>query len=265
MPKTAEELAAEEKAKAEAEASLKGKGAGDGGDDGDLASKDTSKFTPEQMTDYIDKLKDENAKRRIKANKLQDQLDKQAENQTKTDAEVQAMKDQLAEYEKKEKEAADKEKTEIERLTSRIADMEKDDNAAKRELADAKKELAKTKQGLAQKDRESMVDRLCHQLKFQFSSEFERDGFLNSITKTNKEGGFELNDEEVILKVKDFAKTNSKGPEVPGGGPSGRQQETPLSEEIKALLAKKTLTAEDSVRLDELLEEVGKAATATGP
>ena len=233
---------------------------GDIGDDSSLADKDTSKFTAEQMTSYIADLKDENAKRRIKARKLEEEIDRQKENQTKTDKEVQAMKDKLTEYEKREKEAADKEKTEIERLTSKLQESE---NALKEKdtlLSQKDKELAAKAQEVAKRDRESLVDRLCHQLDFNFSSEFERDGFVASLVNVDSQTGlFSLNDEEVIMKVKDFVKTKKDVSKTPGAGPTGKVQETPVSEEIKALLSKKQgLSPEDKIRLDELLEEVGR-------
>jgi len=223
-----------------------------------LVNKDTSKFTAEQMASYIDDLKDENAKRRIKARKLEEQLDQQKLNQTKTDEEVKAMKDKLTEYEKREKEAADKEKTEIERLSSKLTETEKALQERDSLLSKKDQELAAKSREVAKRDRESLVDRLCHQLDFNFSSTYERDGFVASLVDVDPQTGlFTLNDEETIMKVKEFVKTKKDAPKTPGAGPSGKVAETPLSEEIKALLNKKVLDSEDKKRLDELLEEVG--------
>ena len=69
--KTEEELKAEEEAKKAAEEEAGKKvdetpPAGDKKDEGeDLAGKDVAKYSPKEMLNYIDKLKDENARRRI--------------------------------------------------------------------------------------------------------------------------------------------------------------------------------------------------------
>ncbi len=224
----------------------------------DLGKKDTTGFTAEQMADYIEKLKDENAKRRIASKKLQDEIDKQKTNQTKSDSELADMKLKLEGHEKAQKEADDKEKSEIERLTSQLGEAEKTIQEKDILIAEKDSKLSKSKQKLAKRDRESLVSKLSHQLSFDFSSDFERKGFLDSISNTDSQTGeFSLNDEEVIMKVKEFAKDRKDPPKTPGSGPVNKATETPLAEEIKALLAKDELTDEDKKRLDELLEEVG--------
>lgn len=244
MPKTIEEEKKEEEARKKAEE--------------DLTDKDVSKFTNEQKDDYIDKLKDENARRRIANKKVQEGLDKQKEEQEKAEKELKETKEKLETFEKAEKDKTEKDKTENEKLQARLSELEKSVEKSKQAMEEMTKNLSTKEKRIQVQDREVLAERLVRQMKFEFASDYEREGFMSSLTRTQKDGEFEFNDEEVILKVKDFVKNKKKTPDTPGPGNQNRMSETPITQEIKTLLEKKTLTNEDNKRLDELLEEVDK-------
>jgi len=225
----------------------------------DLTDKDVSKFTSEQKDDYIDKLKDENARRRIANKKIQEGVDKQKQEQEEAEKELKGTKEKLETFEKEKKEKTDKDKTENEKLQTRLSELEESVRKSKQDLEEVTKNLSVKEKRIQIQDREVLAERLVRKMKFEFASDYEREGFMNSLTKEQKDGEFELNDEEVILKVKDFVKNKKKPPETPGPGDRNRMSETPITEEIKTLLEKKTLTADDNKRLDELLDEVDKA------
>lgn len=224
-----------------------------GNEDENIMDKDTTKFTDEQKNDYIDKLKDENARRRIANKKAQENFDKQKKEQETSEKELNDTKEKLKAFEDKEKKKTDKDKTENEKLLAKLAETEKSSSKAKQDLKETNKKLVEKERRLLVQGREVLAERLVRQMKYEFASDYEREGFVNSLTDI-KDGEFIFNDEEVILKVKDFVK--KKPPETPGAGSKTRMSDTPVVEEIKGLLAKKTLTNEDNKRLDELLKEV---------
>jgi hypothetical protein len=242
MSKTIEEEKREEEARKKAEE--------------ELVNKDTKGFTGEQMNDYIDKLKDENARRRIANKRVQENLDKQKEEHEDAQKELDESQKKLKEFEDKEKEKGDKDKTENEKLAVKVADLEKIVNKSKHSMEKLTKDLSAKDKKIQKQDREVLIDRLVRKMEFEFSSDYEREGFMSSLNDVHDDGSFSFNDEEVIFKVKEFVKGKKKAPNTPGAGPGERSTETPLAEEIKGLLAKKTLTSEDNKRLDALLEEV---------
>jgi hypothetical protein len=125
-------------------------------------------------------------------------------------------------------------------------------------------ELKKTSRQVQIQSRENMVDRLVRMKEGSFISDYERDGFIATLTKMNKEGEFELNNDEVIYETMKFiesskARTDYK---VPGPGPAVRKTTTPLGDEVQALLSTPKLTSEQLKRLDELIELSGQAQKA---
>jgi len=233
-----------------------GKGKDD--DDTKLTDTDTSAFDDTQKNDYIDKLKDENARRRIANKKLQANIDKMKADMDKMKADLEKMTGTVKEKEEAEKEASLKEKSEIERLQIQMQDLQTKIDTATSENEKLKSENAKNTVEIQKKGRENMVDRLVRQLNFSFSSDYERNGFVGELLKTNADGNFEKDDEEVIYEIQQLAKTRGSSEELrtPGSGPMGKKGTTPLSQEVQTLLAKENLTAEEQTRLDEILEEI---------
>ena len=230
-----------------------------------LKDTDTSKFTEEQKNDYIDKLKDENARRRIENKKINDQVGKLENATTEATKKLEEVTAKLAEYEGKEKEKTLAEKTEIERLQIQMQDIEKG-------IADRDQKITSLEAQTKEKDlkiedsgRIQMVERLAVQLGINFTSEYERKGLMNEFLE-RKDNEFKLIDDEVIDKLQTFAKENKRTTpaNTPGPGPQSRTSSTPLTEEIKALTSKPDLTLEDRKRLDELLVEINKAKLAQG-
>jgi len=227
-------------------------------DPDDLSKVNTSKFSDEQKDDYIEKLKDENARRRIATKKEKDRITKQETVQTEANAKLEDLKTKLADYEKKEKDRTDAEKSAMEKLSTQIADIEKSVGEKDTEIRKLKKESAGKDLKIEKSNRERMADRLVHSLGIEFTSEYERAGFLVELME--REGDeFKLNDEEVILKVQKFSETRKKEPlKTPGPGPLSKGSEVPLVEEVKQLMSKPDLTLEDRKRLDEIHIEMRK-------
>lgn len=232
---------------------------GDKGDSkGDLGDKDTSKFNDDQKNDYIDKLKDENARRRIANKKKDEELDKMKTSQADMQKKLDTLLSEKTERENKDKDLSDKEKSEIERIKTRMSDMEKSISEKEGEISTLKSSLTVKEREVQKRTRENTIDRLVRAKGVAFSSDYERNGFIGDLLKTNANGDFEKNEEEVIYEVNQFIKSRGKSPDTPGGGPMGKMSDTPLATEIQGLLAKESLTAEESKRLDEILEEVNK-------
>lgn len=226
-------------------------------DKDDLTKQDHSKFDDAQKNDYIDKLKDENARRRIANRKLEEKQTAQAEELDAKLKELDALTEKMTNFEKKEKDDKMKEASDLEKLRDEVKTVTDELKQTKTQLGEYKTTVREKDLQVKDQGRELFVDRLASKLKVAFSSEFERSGLLADLLTKDKDGNFNLNNEEVILKVKEFAKTRKEPPITPEGGPTDRSAETPLSTEIEALLAKKSLTDEDQKRLDELLEIVG--------
>ncbi len=230
-------------------------------DPDDLSKVNTSKFSDVQKDDYIEKLKDENARRRIATKKEKDKITKQETVQTETNTKLEDLKTKLSDYEKKEKDRTDAEKSAMEKLSTQISDIEKSVGQKDTEIQKLKKESEDKDLALEKSSRERMSDRLVHSLGIEFTSEYERAGFLGELME--REGDeFKLNDEEVILKVQTFSETRKKEPlKTPGSGPKNKGSEVPLVEEVKKLMSKPDLTLEDRKRLNEIQSEMIKERT----
>ena len=223
-----------------------------------LSDKDTSKFDDAQKNDYIEKLKDENAQRRIENKKVKDKIAKQETTLTDSNKKLDDLNNKLADLTKKEKDRTDAEKSEIERLKGEVDDIKKGIGDKDTEIGKLKKESVDKDLELKKSSRERMADRLVHSLGIEFTSEYERAGFLGELMK-RKDDEFELNDEEVILKVQKFSETRKKEPlKTPGSGPQSRASGIPLVEEAKQLMQKPDLTLEDRKRLNEIHNEMRK-------
>lgn len=258
-----------------------GGGDGKGGDDKSVLDDDPNKDGDRTKLDidktlkYVDKLKDENAQRRIENRKLTDRL-------TKTEQQLQsaakALEDATARMKEvdtkteaeKAKERSDLENAakKIDELTTSIADMKKDLDSSKQVAADANRQVQRV-------NRETMIERLVEQQGARFASDFERDGLIANLTKRSSDGDFEKNNDEVIYEVMKFIETAPKGDgggggegdlNVPGAGPGGRKTQTPVGDEIQSLLAKKArLSAEEKSRLGELLKMASDARQSLAP
>ena len=227
-------------------------------DPDDLSKVNTSKFSDEQKDDYIEKLKDENARRRIATKKEKDKVTKLETAQAETNTKLDDLKTKLGDYEKKEKDRTDAEKSAMEKLSTQIADIEKSVSEKDTEIQKLKKESAGKDLKIEKSNRERMADRLVHSLGIEFTSEYERAGFLGELMERDGDE-FKLNDEEVILKVQKFSESRQKEPpKTPGPGPKNKGSEIPLVEEVKQLMSKPDLTLEDRKRLKEIQSEMMK-------
>lgn len=229
------------------------------------SEEDTSQFTEAQKNDYIEKLKDENARRRIENKKVKEQLTQQEQQQQKAQKDLEELSNKVKEYETKESERTMAEKSEIEKLQTRMAEIEKEISERDKKIATLEGDVKVKDLKLEESGRERMIDRLASQLGISFSSDYERRGLMTELLE-RKEGMFILNDEEVMFKLQSLAKERKKTPptETPGPGPQSRTTGVPLIDEIKALSTKENLTVEDKKRLDELLVEAEKARMNQG-
>jgi hypothetical protein len=173
----------------------------------------------------------------------------------------------LSEVEHEKKASADKEKSEVERLTAEVADFKTKLNEMETREAENNKVIAKKDSELKKLGRETEVNTLLQAANIQFSSDYERQGFMAGLLKTDTDGDFVVNEEEVTYRVGQFVKkSKEKAPpakETPGAGPGSRSVEPALNDRIKALTAKAReggLTEEDGKELNELLELAGQAA-----
>jgi uncharacterized phage infection (PIP) family protein YhgE len=233
----------------------------------ELAGKDINKFTPSEMVEYIDKLKDENAKRRIANRTLKDAQTKAEKKLTEIEKNLETASKKLQEVESEKKASADAEKSEVERLKGQLEEFQK-------KLGDMEGKVKESDQLIFQKDllikkqsRETEVNTLLQAASVKFSSDYERQGFMTNLLKTDAEGDFVMNDEAVHYEVGQFIKkakeTKPPVPETPPAGPPTRTGEPGLNERIKALTAKAAhggLTSDDQTELNELLELAGQAA-----
>jgi len=228
--------------------------------DEDISKKDTSKFTAEQKDDYIANLKDENARRRIETRETKAALEKQQTALEKLQADHKAAADKIAAHESEKKKASEAEKSEVERLNTRISEMEAAIKETTGKLNEKDAALMSKDVRIKQIEREALIDRLVISLGYTFASEYERDGFIAKMSQV-KDGDFALSDERAIYEVNQFVTKNKKAPNTPPPGPGGRTSELPLVEEVKALTAlsmKRGLNPAEKKRLDELIAMTGQ-------
>lgn len=230
-----------------------------GGDDDDL-DLDPKNIDTEKTLKYIDKLKDENAKRRIatrkaekRLTKLEEQLKEATEALTAATTQIKESESMTAEQKAKEQSDLENAQAKIEKLTGKISELEETNvrNQA---------ELQKTNRKVLTQDRENMITRLVQEKEVAFASSFEREGLIKQLTEMD-EDGFALDNDEVILEVMRFIKDKkaTEDKSTPGPGPGNRKTTTPIGDEIQALLKIKNMDADQRKRLDELLEMSGGA------
>ena len=232
-----------------------------GGDDDDNLELDAKNLDADKTLKYIDKLKDENAKRRIANKKAEKRLTKlEAQLKEATEAlnaatnQIKESDDKTAAEKAKEKSDLENAQKTIEELTGKIKDLE--DINAKNQV-----ELTKTTKRVLTQERENMITRLVQEKEVAFASDFEREGFINQLTVMGEDGDFVKDNDEVIYEVMKFIK-NKKANEdksTPGPGPGNRKTSTPIGDEIQALLKERNLSTEQKARLDELLDMSGQA------
>ena len=258
-------IAKKAKAALDAEDDDKNKKGGDDdddkkGDDDDDFQLDPKNIDTDKTLKYIDKLKDENAKRRI-ANKKAEQRLTKLESQLKeaTDA-LNAAAAKIKEADKKSADEAAKDASELEKATKRIEELSTKISELEETNAKNQAELQKTNKRVLVQDRETMITRLVQQQEVAFASDFERDGLIKSLTEMDAEG-FTKNNDEVIYDVMKFIKDKKANEDksTPGPGPGNRKTSTPIGDEIQALLKEKNMTADQKKRLDELLSMTGQA------
>ena len=235
------------------------KGGDNKDDDDDDFNIDPKNIDTDKTLKYIDKLKDENARRRIANKKSEEKLAK-LEDQLKSATEaLNAAAAKIKEADKKSADEAAKDASELEKATKKIEELTGKITALEETNAKNQAELLKTNKRVLVQDRENMITRLVQQQEVAFASDFEREGLIKTLTEMDAEG-FTKNDEEVIYAVMKFTKDKKANEDksTPGPGPGNRKTSTPIGEEVKALLAKKSMTTEERARLDELLAMTGQ-------
>lgn len=232
----------------------------------ELAGKDVSKFTPAEMVDYIDRLKDENAKRRIANRSLKDAQDKMEKKLAELESQFSEATKKLQTVEEEKKAKTDAEKNEVERLQSQVEDFRKKLEGLETDKKTSDKLVFEKDLQIKKLSRETKINTLLQAANVKFSSDYERQGFMADLLKTDNDGDFVTNDEAVHYEVSQFVKKtkeNNPPPKTPPPGPPGREGEPDIHARITALTdkaAKRGLTADDQKELDELIDLAGQAA-----
>lgn len=222
---------------------------------------------------YVDKIKDENAKRRIENTKMKERL---ANLETQLDTAVKALEaatSRIKEVDSKTDEEEAKKRTDLENASKRIDELSNQLSDIQGKLSASEKATAAANSRVELVNRETMIERLVDSQGAKFSSDFERNGLIATLTKRSEDGGFEKNNDEVIYEVMKFIETANKKVEeeetgsinVPKPGQQSRKSATPIGDEIQALLANKgRLSKEQNARLDELLKMSSEARAMLG-
>lgn len=235
----------------------------------DLAGKDVSKFSSKEMLDYIDNLKDENAKRRIANRDLKIAQTKAEKKLSEVEAKLTDAAKRLEQVESEKKATADAEKSEVERLQGEVKDFKDKLSAMETRIKDSDKAIFEKDLLIKKQSRETEVNALLNAANVKFSSDYERQGFMAGLMKTDSDGDFVTNDEAVHYEVGQFIKKSkekqppAQPPDTPPSGPPGRSGEADIHARIKALTSKANsgrLTSDDQKELDELLDLAGQAA-----
>lgn len=224
-------------------------------------------MTPDQLRDYVKELRSENAAKRISDKALKEEITSLKSALQEKDSTFSKAEEELTLLRKEKQAREDAEKTESQKLIDRISALEKGFAEKDSAIEDLKGKLSAKDLQIAQKDRESTLDRLALTLGYEWSSEYEREGLLSKLCKSQN-GKMLLSDEEAMKEVNDFVKKRTTTPKVPPTGPNNRTTEQPLAEEVKALLLKQKtgkITPDDRNRLNELLEEMDKRSTELEP
>jgi DNA repair exonuclease SbcCD ATPase subunit len=243
-------------------------------DDDPNKGGDRSNVDIEKTLDYVDKLKDENAKRRIDNKKLNERLDKTEQQLAQAAKALEEATSRIKEVDEKSEAQKAKERTDLENANKKLEDLMKTVDELKGELTESKQATEVANRRVALVNRETMIERLVEQQGARFASDFERDGLIANLTKQDSAGNFEKNNDEVVYEVMKFIETAPKAGEggdgenlnVPPAGPGGRKSQTPVGDEIQSLLAKKArLSPEENTRLKELLKMSSEAKLAMNP
>jgi chromosome segregation ATPase len=235
-----------------------------GGDDDDANSGDDdlnidpNNIDTEKTLKYIDKLKDENARRRIANKKSEKRLTALETQLADAQKALEAATEKLKDVDTKTAKQKEKEQTDLENALKQVEDLTGKVDTLSKDLAEKDVALANTNRRVMVQDRENMIERLVQEKGVKFSTGFERDGLIASLTKM-EDGEFQKDNDEVVLDVMRFIKdAQANDTKTPGAGPGGRKTSTPIGDEIQALLKTKNLSPEQKARLDELTEMTGQ-------
>jgi len=221
-------------------------------------------MTYEQLVDYNEKLKQENAKRRVKTKKAEESLTAYERQVKEKDEALKAVQEQLAKIQKAEEEKELAEKAEIERLRVQLEKEQQEKESVFSELNKAKTEAQRLAIATNVYKREQAIDRLVSSHGVSFSTDFEKRGFFSDLTATDSDGAFKLNDDEVGLKVSEFVNIKKQVeqqnkaasiPQTPMAGPVGKGAVADTITELKQLMEKSdngSLSLDERARLSEL-------------
>lgn len=224
---------------------------------------DLKNRSDEEKARYIIDLRNEAKENRIKKEKLKSEQEKLQNKLKDKSKSLSELEKKLKAYEQAEKDKELADASEIEKLNAKLTDYEK--------LLTEKEEILKQKieetiqLNRMQKinERESFIDRLMSKQGGQFSSEWERSGFINEFLGLDSELEFEKPDEEVALEVDKFLMGKRKEEvketvDFNKAGPKKKMSTKPLMDEINFLKNKPDLTTDEMVRLAEISMQLGE-------
>jgi len=219
--------------------------------------------SPEEKTQVLEKLDTNTLIKIINETRFENGGWRIKEKQSKK--EVEKLKEQMKELNKKYSETtktltAEEERKKVETL-EKAGEFEKV-TIQMRELAEAKEnyqnqlkeqttiiEQLKTKTSLL--ERNTKIDSMTAKDNIQWSSEFERMGFVSQFSEF-KDGDFVHDDEDIENAIKTLKHVKYVAPLTPGTGPKEKATSQPLEMEINNIIEKST----KGIRLSE--EEMNK-------
>jgi hypothetical protein len=212
-----------------------------------------------EAAEAIKKLREENAAKRIRAQKAEERVAKLEAELKELAKKNREQEKNLTEKEQKEKEKQLAEAGEIEKLTLKFEEQAKQFNTLWEQLAEKDKLVRELSHKTTIQERQNFVDRLIANKNVAFASGYERDGFMAYLL-TQENGEFKFNDDEVVMEVAKLKKAKHVMPETPAGGPVNRGSEAPDSERLKVLLEKSKrgglLTEKERKELDTIYSRI---------
>jgi hypothetical protein len=235
-------------------------------------SADDDKTPPSGDDDkdsIIQKLRDENAKRRIAKREMSEKLDRvEKQNQENAKKLADAL-EKVKDFEEKTEKQKAKERTELENAQKALQDTQAELEKLRLDNQDLHNKLNERDIDFRKSDRANSIEKLVEQAGHVFSSSYEKQGLVDSLSQVDENGDFVLGIEKVVVEVQEFITKSKKAnsPETPGPGPVNKTAPTELGKQIETLLKKKTLTKEDKEQLDTLIvkaQEQEAAALSAG-
>jgi hypothetical protein len=209
---------------------------------------------PEDMAQVIKLQRSENGAKRLKIKELAKENEKIKEQMKELKSRYTETSKVLTEAEEKKKAEAMEKAGEIEKVTMQMKELAE---AKERFESQTKEQFALIEQLKANNallERKTQIDSLTVKANVQWSSDWERRGFINQFSEF-KDGEFVSDDEDIENAIKELKRVKFVPPSTPGIGPKEKQTQVPAEVEINNILEKSKkgvlLTSEELAKLDQ--------------